>query len=107
MTTAAFAFITGPYLLLAVLATVAGTVRGNLTLLQATAITDRWGANRYGRLSGILAAPTTTASALAPFAGTALAVPLGGYPHLFAVLALASAAAALIAWRSTPTADVT
>ncbi|TWD12876.1 putative MFS family arabinose efflux permease [Streptomyces sp. T12] len=107
VTTAAFAFITGPYLLLAVLAVIAGTIRGNLTLLQATAITDRWGANRYGRLSGILAAPTTTASALAPFAGTALAVPLGGYPHLFAVLALASAAAALIAWHTTPTADIT
>ncbi|KEG37920.1 major facilitator transporter [Streptomyces griseorubens] len=107
VTTAALAFITGPYLLLAVLAVIAGTVRGNLTLLQATAITDRWGANRYGRLSGILAAPTTTASALAPFAGTALAVPLGGYPHLFAVLALASAAAALIAWHTGPTADIT
>ncbi|MGW2125681.1 MFS transporter [Streptomyces sp. NPDC001758] len=101
-TTAAFALVPGPYPLLAVLAVVAGTVRGNLTLLQATAITDRWGANRYGRLSGLLAAPTTTASALAPFAGTALAVPLGGYPHLFVVLALVSATAALIARHTTP-----
>jgi len=103
VTTAAFALVPGPYALLAVLAVVAGTVRGNLTLLQATAITDRWGANRYGRLSGILAAPMTTASALAPFAGTALTVPLGGYPQLFVVLALVSAAAALIAWHTTPT----
>ncbi|MFE1800809.1 MFS transporter [Streptomyces sp. NPDC059517] len=103
VTTAAFALVPGPYSLLAVLAVVAGTVRGNLTLLQATAVTDRWGANRYGRLSGILAAPMTTASALAPFAGTALAVPLGGYPHLFVVLSLVSAAAALIAWHTTPT----
>ncbi|MFB6551704.1 MFS transporter [Streptomyces sp. NPDC056405] len=101
-TTAAFALIPGPYALLAALAVIAGTVRGNLTLLQATAITDRWGANAYGRLSGLLAAPTTTASALAPFAGTALAVPLGGYPNLFAVLALVSAAAALIAWNTAP-----
>lgn len=106
-TTAAFALITGPYLLLAVLAVIAGALRGNLTLLQATAITDRWGANRYGRLSGILAAPATTASALAPFAGTALAVPLGGYPHLFIVLALAAGAAALIAWHTTPISDST
>ncbi|MFC8086067.1 MFS transporter [Streptomyces sp. NPDC057340] len=103
VTTAAFALIPGPYGLLAALAVIAGTVRGNLTLLQATAITDRWGSHRYGRLSGLLAAPTTTASALAPFAGTALAAPLGGYPRLFAVLALASAVAALIAWYTAPT----
>ncbi|MEU8807300.1 MFS transporter [Streptomyces violaceoruber] len=107
LTTAAFALIPGPYGVLAALAVIAGTVRGNLTLLQATAITDRWGANRYGRLSGILAAPTTTASALAPFAGTALAAPLGGYPHLFAVLALTSSAAALIAWYTAPTTAAT
>ncbi|MYR42271.1 MFS transporter [Streptomyces sp. SID5910] len=107
VTTAAFALIPGPYGVLAALAVIAGTVRGNLTLLQATAITDRWGANRYGRLSGLLAAPTTTASALAPFAGTALAAPLGGYPHLFAVLALTSAAAALIAWYTAPTTAAT
>ncbi|MFL1901217.1 MFS transporter [Streptomyces tauricus] len=102
VTTATFALVPGPYALLAVLAVAAGTVRGNLTLLQATAITDRWGANRYGRLSGILAAPMTTASALAPFAGTALAVPLGGYAHLFVVLSLVSAAAAFIAWHTMP-----
>lgn len=34
----------------------AGMVRGKLTLLQATAITDRWGTTHYGRLSGVLAA---------------------------------------------------
>ncbi|MGW2352551.1 MFS transporter [Actinacidiphila glaucinigra] len=102
LTTAALAVIPGPYALLAALSVLAGTVRGNLTLLQATAITDRWGTTHYGRLSGLLAAPATTASALAPFAGTALAAPLGGYPHLFAVLALISAGAALIAWRTAP-----
>ncbi|WP_181785262.1 MFS transporter [Streptomyces phytophilus] len=99
--TAAFALIPGPYALLATLAVAAGIVRGNLTLLQATAITDRWGTTHYGRLSGLLAAPTVTASALAPFAGTALAAPLGGYPNLFAALAAISAAAALTAYRTT------
>lgn len=99
-TTAAFALLGGPYPLLAVLAVVAGAVRGNLTLLQATAVTDRWGTAHYGRLSALLAAPATTASALAPFAGTALAGPLGGYPALFAVLALVSVTAALFAHRT-------
>ncbi|WP_431789321.1 MFS transporter [Streptomyces sp. G9] len=87
LTTAAFAAVPGPYVLLIAVSILAGAVRGNLTLLQATAITDRWGATHYGRLSGLLAAPATTAAALAPFAGAALAVPLGGYGPLFALLA--------------------
>jgi hypothetical protein len=69
------------------------------TLLQATAVTDRWGTTHYGHLSGLLTAPASAASALAPFAGAVMAAPLGGYPHLFtalvaAVAALTAAAAA-------------
>ncbi|MGW8881569.1 MFS transporter [Streptomyces mirabilis] len=102
VTTAALAFTPGPYALLVALSVAAGMVRGNLTLLQATAITDRWGTTHYGRLSGLLAAPATTASALAPFAGAALAAPLGGYPHLFGALTLISILAALTALRAAP-----
>ncbi|RFC74529.1 MFS transporter [Streptomyces sp. AcE210] len=102
-TTAALAAVPGPYALLVVLSVAAGMVRGNLTLLQATAVADRWGTTHYGRLSGLLAAPATAVSALAPFAGAALAAPLGGYPALFAVLALLSGIAALVAVRSAPT----
>jgi len=101
-TTAAFAMVSGPFPLLVGIAVAAGMVRGNLTLLQATAVTDRWGTAHYGRLSGLLAAPATIASALAPFAGAALAGPLGGYPGLFSALALASIAAALFAMGGTP-----
>ena len=97
LTAAVFAAIPGPYGLLIAVSIVAGTVRGNLTLLQATAITDRSGTTHYGRLSGLLAAPAHTAAALAPFAGAALAVPLGGYRPLFFLLAAVSVAAALIA----------
>ncbi|MER5602336.1 MFS transporter, partial [Streptomyces sp. NPDC002265] len=99
VTTAAFAAAPGPYALLIAVSVLAGMVRGNLTLLQATAVTDRWGATDYGRLSGLLAAPATTAAALAPFAGAALAVPLGGYGPLFFLLATVSAIAALTALR--------
>ncbi|MFD5474577.1 MFS transporter [Streptomyces sp. NPDC127105] len=101
-TTAALALVPGPYALLLALSVMAGTVRGNLTLLQATAITDRWGTTHYGHLSGLLTAPATAASALAPLAGAALAAPLGGYPRLFTLLALASAVAALLAVAATP-----
>ncbi|MER6018731.1 MFS transporter [Streptomyces anulatus] len=100
LTTAALALAPGPYPLLIALSIVAGMVRGNLTLLQATAITDRWGTTHYGRLSGLLAAPTTTAAALAPFAGAALAIPLGGYPQLFGVLAAVSVLASVTALRA-------
>ncbi|WP_399495314.1 MFS transporter [Streptomyces sp. P9(2023)] len=96
-TTAALALIPGPMPLLVVLAVLAGVVRGNLTLLQATAVTDRWGTTDYGRLSAILGAPAHLAAALAPWAGAALAAPLGGYPHLFAALAAFSLVAALLA----------
>ncbi|GAB2767738.1 MFS transporter [Streptomyces bullii] len=102
LTTAALALISGPYSLLVALSVAAGMVRGNLTLLQATAITDRWGTTHYGRLSGLLAAPTTAASALAPFAGAALAAPLGGYPQMFGLLALIAGLAALVTFGTKP-----
>lgn len=72
-------------------------IRGNLTLLQATAVTDRWGTTHYGRLSGLLGAPAHAAAALAPFAGAVLAGPLGGYPALFVLLAGLSIIAAVTA----------
>ncbi|WP_399458907.1 hypothetical protein [Streptomyces sp. WAC01526] len=72
-------------------------VRGNLTLLQATAVTDRWGATHYGALSGLLAAVATVAAAIAPWAGANLAHTLGGYSHLFVAFCVASLAAAILA----------
>ncbi|MGW7329120.1 MFS transporter, partial [Streptomyces sp. NPDC054840] len=96
-TTAALAVVPGPIPLLVLLAVLAGVVRGNLTLLQATAVTDRWGTTHYGRLSALLGAPAHITAALAPWACAALAGPLGGYPHLFAALAAISLIAALLA----------
>ncbi|MFE2949362.1 MFS transporter, partial [Embleya sp. NPDC059267] len=102
-TTAALAFVPGPVWLLIAVAVLAGTARGIATLLQATAIPDRWGTASYGALSGILAAPIMAASAVAPFAGAALAEPLGGYPHMFVVLAVLAVAGTLLALGSIPT----
>ncbi|MGW2273179.1 MFS transporter [Streptomyces yangpuensis] len=97
LTTAALAAVAGPYALLVAVSVLAGVIRGNLTLLQATAITDRWGTTHYGRLSGLLGAPAHAAAALAPFAGAVLAGPLGGYPALFALLAGLAVTAAVTA----------
>ncbi|CNE88938.1 Major facilitator superfamily MFS_1 [Mycobacterium tuberculosis] len=101
-TTAALAAIPGPVTLLIAVAFLAGTTRGIATLLQATAVSDRWGTASYGALSGILAAPITTATAVAPFAGAAIAAALGGYPHMFLVLAIAAILAALLAAGTAP-----
>jgi MFS family permease len=101
-TTAALAAVPGPVALLIVLAFLAGTTRGIATLLQATAVSDRWGTASYGALSGILAAPITTATAVSPFAGAALAAGLGGYPRMFLVLTIAAVLAAALAAGTAP-----
>jgi hypothetical protein len=97
VTTALLASLAGPIWLVTVVAMGAGMVRGNLTLLQATAVTDRWGTHAYGRLTATLAAPVTIAGALAPWVGAALAGPLGGYAALFSLMAAVSAVAAGVA----------
>lgn len=79
-------------------AIVAGIARGLLTLVQATAITDRWGVAHYGRLTGLLSAPVTITIALGPWAGAAMADALGSYANAFlgiAALGLLSVAAGL------------
>ncbi|WP_230421230.1 MFS transporter [Actinomadura soli] len=101
-TTAGLAVIPGPVGLLIAIAFLAGMTRGIATLLQATAVSDRWGTAAYGSLSGILAAPITAATALAPFAGAALAAGLGGYPHMFLALTAAAVLAALSAAGTAP-----
>jgi MFS family permease len=65
-----------------------GVARGIFTLIQATAVSDRWGIARFGHLNGILSAPVLVASALAPFAGAALADLLGGQQEAFVALAV-------------------
>ncbi|AKS35911.1 MFS transporter [Mycolicibacterium goodii] len=82
---------------LVVAAIVAGMARGIMTLLQATAVTDRWGATHYGHLSGVLLAPIMVTTALGPFVGAALASMLHGYDAMFLVLGVVAAVAALLA----------
>ena len=82
---------------LIVVAIAAGMARGIMTLLQATAVTERWGAVHYGHLSGILSAPIMITTALGPFAGAALASLLNGYGAMFLALGGAAALAAVLA----------
>ena len=84
---AAFAVVPGPTAALVALSMLAGIGRGVATLLQATAITDRWGARAYGHLSGMLGLPVLLATALAPSVGAMLAEVTGSYATGFAFLA--------------------
>lgn len=101
-TTGMFALVAGPVAAIAAIALAAGAARGVLTLLQATAVADRWGTGRYAALNGVLHTPIMLAAALAPWAAAALAAPLGGYPAVFAVLAAIGAAGALAAAATGP-----
>jgi MFS family permease len=105
--TAALALAPARVGLLVGIGMVLGLARGIYTLVQATAVTDRWGPASYGRLNGLLTAPALLASALAPFAGAALAAGLGSYAAAFLVLAGVTGIAALLMLGATPVADRT
>ncbi|WP_423797584.1 MFS transporter [Mycolicibacterium mageritense] len=90
-------------LLALVIATVAaGFARGILTLLQATAVTDRWGTTHYGHLSAMLAAPVTLGTAMGPWIGAALASLFGGYAPMFLVLGALAILATVFSLAATP-----
>ena len=72
-----------------------GVSRGLYTLIQATAVSDRWGTSQYGHLSSILSAPILLASAVAPFAGAVLATATGSQRDAFLILAAIALAAAI------------
>lgn len=95
-TTALLGLFTSLAALIAV-AMVAGMVRGIMTLLQATAVTERWGSTHYGHLSGLFSAPIMISTALGPFIGAALASALNGYAAMFIALAAIAGVAAGIA----------
>ena len=97
-----FAAVPGPVAALFAVSVLAGTGRGLFILLQATAVSDRWGTAHYGTLSGVLHTPATVAIALGPGAGTLLAEFLGSYPELFALLAATAATGTALASGSCP-----
>ena len=97
LTTALLAILPGPLWLLTSVAMLVGVVRGIDTLLQATAVSDRWGVHGFGRLNGLLTAPVMVSAAIAPFAGAALAEATGRQATAFLLLAGVAGAAAVTA----------
>ena len=88
--------LTGPAVALIGVAVLAGAARGVFTLLQATAVSDRWGTRAFGRINGVFAAPITALVALAPGGGALVADLAGGYPAGYVALASATVAGALV-----------
>lgn len=100
--TGLIALVSGPLALVMAAAALVGAARGVLTLLQATAVADRWGEEHYTTLNGIMHTPLMLTMALAPGACALLAGPLGGYPAVFLLLAALSVLGALVALASGP-----
>lgn len=101
---AALAFISGPALLLIAFSIVAGVGRGIATLLQATAIPDRWGSRAYGHLSGVLGVSTLLAMAMGPWLGALLAEATGSYASAFIAFAALAGSGTVLMILSTRTA---
>lgn len=101
VTVLALGLIPGPASVLITVAVVAGLVRGIFTLLQATAVADRWGTTAFGHINGVFVAPITAVVALAPGGGSLLA-DLVGYQAAYAVLAALTVGAAAAAVTTNP-----
>lgn len=93
------ALLPGPAWLLIAVAVLAGAVRGCHTLLQATAVSDRWGTKNFAAINGVFVAPMTAVGAVALVAGPGLAELVGGYPVMAVVMAALLSGAALMALR--------
>lgn len=91
---ALLALIPGPPWLLISIGIAAGAVRGAQTLVQGSAVAERWGTRNYGAINGVFAAPVTLVGALGPSIGPLLAVATGSYSAM-ALIAAALAALAL------------
>lgn len=90
---ALIALLPGPPWLLVVVGVALGAVRGAQTLVQGSAVADRWGTRSYGAINGVFAAPITAVAALGPALGPVAASAIGSY----ASMGLLAAALALVA----------
>ncbi|MCS3842895.1 MFS transporter [Microbacterium sp. AK031] len=91
---ALLALVPGPPWLLISIGIATGAVRGAQTLVQGSAVADRWGARNYGAINGVFAAPITLVGAFGPAIGPLLAVATGSYSAM-ALIAVALAALSL------------
>lgn len=97
VTTVAVGLIGSPASVVMVLVLLMGVFRGAFTLLEATAVSDRWGSSSFGFRYGLFGLPSTMAIAMSPWAGAVLASWLGSYSTLFWWLGISTAIAVILA----------
>jgi MFS family permease len=91
------AVVPGPPWLVILVGVVAGAVRGALTLINANAVSDRWGTRNYGSINGVYSAGTTIVGALTPAIGAVIAAGTGSFAAMALIMAGVAALAALLA----------
>lgn len=91
------AAVPGPPWLVILVGVVAGAVRGALTLINANAVSDRWGTRNYGSINGVYSAGTTIVGALTPAIGALIAAGTGSFAAMALIMAGVAALAALLA----------
>jgi len=101
-TTGLLAVLPGPAWALVAVSILVGMLRGLLTLVEATAVSDRWGVADFGKLNGILSAPVLLIAAIAPFGGAVIAQATGSQSDSFLILAVLAAVAATVAVGTNP-----
>lgn len=79
-----------------------GAGRGLLTLVQATAVADRWGPEHYTTLTSIMHTPLALAAALAPGVCALAAGAVGGYGPVFLALGAVALLGAALAPAGSP-----
>lgn len=89
--------VRGPPWLLITVGVLAGSIRGAGTLVQASAVADRWGTRNYGAINGAFAAPVTIAGAVTPALGPLVAAGTGSFAAMALVMAGVAVLGALIA----------
>lgn len=89
--------VPGPAWLLIVIGVLTGAVRGAQTLVNASAVADRWGTANYGAINGTFAALVTIAGAIAPAVGPLVATGVGSNDGMALVMAGLALAGALLA----------
>ena len=94
------ALVPGPPWLLIAIGMAAGAVRGAQTLVQASAVADRWGTRNYGSTNGVFAAPITAVAAFGPSLGPLVATTVGGYEAMALVMAGVAVVAFVVARAS-------
>lgn len=91
---ALLALVPGPPWLAISIGVAVGAARGAQTLVQGSAVADRWGTASYGAINGVFAAPLTLVGAIGPALGPLLAVATGSYSAM-ALIAVGLAAVSL------------